>query len=65
MFLVMFFSVNFTFAKNYKISGNVLDITGENISNAIVVLFNDSNEVIAYEIYNKKGSFHFNKILAG
>ena len=65
MFLVMFFLVNFTFAKNYKISGNVLDITGENISNAIVVLFNDSNEEIANEKTNKKGSFQFKKIQAG
>ena len=61
----MFFSVNFTFAKNYKISGNVLDITGENISNAIVVLFKDSNEEIANEKTNKKGSFQFKKIQAG
>ena len=65
LFLVMFFLVNFTFAKNYKISGNVLDITGENISNAIVVLFNDSNEEIANEKTNKKGSFQFKKIQAG
>ncbi len=65
MFVVMFILVNSTFAKNFKISGNVLDITGENISNAIVILFNDSNEEIANEKTNKKGSFQFKKIKAG
>ncbi len=63
--IVMFIFVNIIYAKNYKISGNVFDITGETISNATIVLLNDSNEEIANDKSNKKGAFQFKKIESG
>ena len=63
--IAMFILVNTISAKNYKISGNVFDITGETISNAIIVLINNSDEEIANEKTNKKGAFQFKKIEPG
>ena len=65
MVLAVLFLVNVTWAKSYKISGSVIDITGEAIPNAIILLLDNSEKEISNEKTNKKGFFQFKKIDSG
>jgi len=65
MVLSVLFLVNVTWAKSYKISGSLIDITGELIPNTIILLLDNSEKEIASEKTNKKGFFQFKKIDSG